>query len=83
MISPSRYAEIALPSVTVYQYYFDHRSSCHPWPNWTGVLHGDEIAYVFGEPLKKEENLGFAYTQEEKQLSRDMMHAWANFAKTG
>ncbi len=77
-----RYADTALPSVTVYQYFFDHRSSSHPWPNWTGVLHGDEIAYVFGEPLKA--NLpGFNYTAEEQQLSRDMMTAWSNFAKTG
>ncbi len=73
-----RYAELA---VTVYQYYFDHRSSNAPWPKWTGVLHGDEIAYVFGEPLKK--GLEFPYTEAERQLSREMMTAWANFAKTG
>eukprot|EP00095_Tigriopus_kingsejongensis_P010296 maker-scaffold148_size310697-snap-gene-0.17 protein:Tk10296 transcript:maker-scaffold148_size310697-snap-gene-0.17-mRNA-1 annotation:"acetylcholinesterase 1" len=63
----------------VYQYYFDHRASNHPWPDWTGVLHGDEIAFIFGEPLN--ENLD--YTEEEKTFSRDIMTYWANFAKTG
>lgn len=27
------------------------RSSAHLWPTWTGVLHADEINFVFGEPL--------------------------------
>ena len=63
----------------MYQYYFDHRSTVHPWPNWTGVLHGDEINFVFGEPL----NETFGYSKEEKRLARTMMAYWANFAKTG
>ena len=63
----------------VYLYYFDHRSSTHPWPSWTGVLHGDEISFIFGEPL----NDTFGYSEVEKQLSREMMNYWANFAKTG
>ncbi len=67
----------------VYQYFFDHRSSANPWPKWSGVLHGDEIAYVFGEPLRDDLGPEYNYTAEERQLSRDMMGAWANFAKTG
>jgi acetylcholinesterase len=63
----------------VYQYYFDQRSSVNPWPDWTGVLHGDEINFIFGEPL----NDLFKYTEEEKELARDMMTYWGNFAKTG
>ena len=42
-------------------------------------MHGDEIAYIFGEPL----NEAFDYSEEEKQLSRDIMTYWANFARTG
>ena len=63
----------------VYLYLFEHRSENNPWPSWTGVLHGDEIAYIFGEPL----NEAFDYSEEEKQLSRDIMTYWANFARTG
>ena len=63
----------------VYLYLFEHRASNNPWPSWTGVLHGDEISYIFGEPL----NDTFGFTEEEKQLSREMMTYWANFARTG
>lgn len=63
----------------VYMYYFTHRSSQHYWPKWMGVLHGDEISFLFGQPL----NPKYEYTAEEKEFSRKMMAYWANFAKTG
>jgi acetylcholinesterase len=63
----------------VYVYYFIHRSSYNPWPKWMGVVHGDEINFVFGEPLN--DTLG--YTRDEVELSRRMMRYWANFARTG
>ncbi len=69
-----------LREVVVYEYFFNYRSTVNPWPSWTGVLHGDEIAFIFGEPFKTKL---FNYTDEERQLSRDMMTTWANFAKTG
>ena len=72
----SRYAETFND---VYLYYFEHRASNNPWPSWTGVLHGDEIDYIFGTPL----NDTFGFNDKEKQLSRDMMTYWANFARTG
>ncbi|KAH8009645.1 hypothetical protein HPB51_018913 [Rhipicephalus microplus] len=63
----------------VYAYYFTHRSSVSAWPQWMGVIHGEEIAFLFGEPLNK--SLG--YRPDEQALSRRMMRYWANFAKTG
>ncbi|KAL5005368.1 hypothetical protein ScPMuIL_018824 [Solemya velum] len=63
----------------VYYYYFEHRSSIHVWPQWTGVMHADEINFVFGEPLMP----GSRYTQHEKKLSKQIMGYWTNFAKTG
>ena len=75
-VSNYRYAETFND---VYLYLFEHRASNNPWPSWTGVLHGDEIAFVFGEPL----NPALGYTQLERQLAKDMMTYWANFAKTG
>lgn len=64
---------------TVFMYYYKHRSQNNPWPRWTGVMHADEISYVFGEPLDSSKG----YTIEEVHLSKRMMRYWANFAKTG
>lgn len=63
----------------VYMYYFTHRSTQNPWPKWMGTMHGDEISFIFGEPI----NPKFGYTNEEVVLSRQMMKCWANFAKSG
>lgn len=71
-----RYAETGN---NVYMYYFKHRSAGNPWPSWTGVMHGDEISYIFGEPLDPRKS----YTPQEVELSHRMMRYWANFAKTG
>uniref|UniRef100_A0ABI7WUR2 Carboxylic ester hydrolase n=1 Tax=Felis catus TaxID=9685 RepID=A0ABI7WUR2_FELCA len=60
-------------------YYFEHRSSQLPWPEWMGVMHGYEIEFVFGLPLERRVN----YTRAEEILSRSIMNYWANFAKYG
>lgn len=60
-------------------YYFEHRSSKLPWPEWMGVPHGFEIEFVFGLPLEKKAN----YTKAEETLSRSILKYWATFAKTG
>ncbi|XP_014229770.1 acetylcholinesterase-like isoform X2 [Trichogramma pretiosum] len=72
----TRYAETGNK---VYMYYYTHRSVNNPWPRWTGVMHADEISYIFGEPL----DTAKGYTHEEITLSKRMMRYWANFAKTG
>ncbi len=69
----------AVEGENVYAYYFTHRSSINPWPEWMGVLHGDEINFVFGEPYKA----GFNYSQNEVEFSQQVMTYWVNFAKTG
>lgn len=71
-----RFVQAGIP---VYQYVFAHRSSLNPWPTWTGVMHGEEVAFVFGEPLN--DTLG--YSEDDKSVSRRLMQYWANFAKTG
>ncbi|CAM4272192.1 unnamed protein product [Leuciscus chuanchicus] len=58
---------------------FNHRSSFNPWPQWMGVLHGDEIPFVFGIPLNQ--TLGFS--KEEEAMSRRIMEHWSNFARSG
>uniref|UniRef100_A0A8C4QT41 Carboxylic ester hydrolase n=1 Tax=Eptatretus burgeri TaxID=7764 RepID=A0A8C4QT41_EPTBU len=72
----ARYAEFGN---NVYFYFFDQRASNLPWPQWMGVLHGYEIEFVFGLPL----NRSLRYTSEERAFSRELMHSWAMFAKTG
>eukprot|EP00092_Neocalanus_flemingeri_P066834 GFUD01081477.1.p1 GENE.GFUD01081477.1~~GFUD01081477.1.p1 ORF type:complete len:628 (-),score=97.71 GFUD01081477.1:131-1951(-) len=63
----------------VYMYHFSHHATVSPWPSWSGALHGDEVAFVFGVPF----NESRGYNKREIQLSKDMMTYWANFAKTG
>ena len=49
----------------------------HPYS--VGVIHADEIFYVFGDPFIRD-NL---YTDEDRNVSRAVMQYWANFAKSG
>ncbi|KAK3699984.1 hypothetical protein RRG08_012189, partial [Elysia crispata] len=65
--------------VNVWYYWFDHRWSSNPWPEWMGVLHADEIWFTFGHPF----NSSHVFTEQEKDLSRRMMTYWTNFAKSG
>lgn len=71
-----RYAK---QNLTVYMYLYNHRSKSNPWPKWTGVMHADEINYVFGEVL----NPKLDYTDEEREFSRRIMRYWTNFARYG
>ncbi|XP_054720718.1 acetylcholinesterase-1-like [Uloborus diversus] len=72
---------------SVYYYYFNHRSSETPWADWMGVVHTDEIPFVFGRPLDgadtEEKSFEAHYTSPEKQLSEEMISMWTNFAKFG
>lgn len=55
------------------------RSSSSPWGQWMGVVHADELDYVFGHPL----NVSRQYTESERELSRRIMNHFVTFAKTG
>ncbi|XP_037081220.1 LOW QUALITY PROTEIN: acetylcholinesterase-like, partial [Pollicipes pollicipes] len=63
----------------VFVYQLRQRAPGSLWPQWTGVLHGDEVAYVFGLPLRA----GGSFSREEVTLSKRMIGYWTNFAKTG
>ncbi|XP_066291000.1 pyrethroid hydrolase Ces2e-like [Branchiostoma lanceolatum] len=67
--------------VNVYQYQFQHRPSVF-WfkPSYVQADHADEVLFVFGAPLVLGSGL---FTEEERNLSLDMMAYWANFARTG
>ncbi|CAF1003382.1 unnamed protein product [Didymodactylos carnosus] len=66
-------------SQDVFFYYFIARPSVSDWHQWTGVMHADEIMFIFGEPLNHTDQKN--YTTEEVQLSKRIMSYWSNFAK--
>uniref|UniRef100_A0AAU6PBV9 Carboxylic ester hydrolase n=1 Tax=Protohermes xanthodes TaxID=1452977 RepID=A0AAU6PBV9_9NEOP len=65
--------------IKVYYYFFTHRTSTSLWGEWMGVMHGDEIEYVFGHPL----NMSLQYNSRERDLSLRIMQVYARFALTG
>ncbi|CAG0894809.1 unnamed protein product, partial [Darwinula stevensoni] len=55
------------------------RTSSNPWGRWMGVMHGDEIDYVFGVPFNRSRN----HLPIERALSERIMTHFARFAETG
>lgn len=74
--------------IDTYFYLFDHKTGSDarpggkqrpPSPDWMGVMHFDEVPYVFGHPIRDPS----LYSEQEVRLSRDMMNAWTSFARSG
>ncbi|XP_051161023.1 acetylcholinesterase-like [Leptopilina boulardi] len=63
----------------VYYYFFTQTSSTNLWGDWMGVMHGDEIEYVFGLPL----NTSLKYTDKERELAQKFLSIYSNFATHG
>lgn len=55
------------------------RTSTSLWGDWMGVLHSDEIEYIFGQPINK----SLQYRERERELSRRMVQAVSEFARSG
>ncbi|KAG7199849.1 hypothetical protein KM043_016904 [Ampulex compressa] len=55
------------------------RTSRNLWGEWMGVMHGDEVEYVFGHPL----NVSLKYTEKEAELSLRMIRYFTQFANEG
>lgn len=55
------------------------RTSTNVWGEWMGVMHGDEVEYVFGHPL----NASLKYTDKERELALEMILYFSRFAYTG
>ncbi|XP_078603168.1 pyrethroid hydrolase Ces2e-like [Branchiostoma floridae x Branchiostoma japonicum] len=74
-------------SSRVYQYELQHRASVFSFrPPYVGVDHGDDLFFLFGLPLLRDDkgsNWKYSFTQEERDLSLDMMAYWVNFAANG
>ncbi|XP_018898239.2 acetylcholinesterase [Bemisia tabaci] len=80
-ICPSNYfAQVMSDNgAKIYYYYFTQRTSTNLWGEWMGVMHGDEVEYVFGHPL----NMSLQYNARERDLSNRIMEAFSKFAMTG
>lgn len=63
----------------VYRYHYSHRSSTDPWPEYSGVKHGDEIEFTFGHPLTMPKK----YSIAEVSFAHDVVTYWTNFVKGG
>ena len=55
------------------------KSSTNLWGEWMGVMHGDEIEYVFGQPLNK----SLEYSEGERDLANKMIMVYSTFARKG
>ena len=71
-----------------YVYVFEHKAVFSPLPEWFGVVHGMEIAFVLGAPFKGISEpyvniLAARYSGIEKGLSLHIMKLWTDFAKYG
>ncbi|GBN79258.1 Acetylcholinesterase-1 [Araneus ventricosus] len=69
----------------VFYYFFIHRPSDTLWAEWMGVVHFEEVQFVFGRPLEAIHSIWMkkVYSTKEVWLSKEMMEIWANFAKDG
>ena len=81
------YAHAQTPKMSnSYLYEFDMRPSYTGTPSWvSGSNHGDELPFVFGFPDSMADGMHFHkhVPDYEKQISRNMMIMWSNFAKSG
>ncbi|XP_066286010.1 fatty acyl-CoA hydrolase precursor, medium chain-like isoform X2 [Branchiostoma lanceolatum] len=76
------------PQSRVYQYELQHAPSVlgSLRPPYVGVDHADDLYFLFGIPLLRDEKGSYwkySFTQEERDLSLDMMAYWVNFATNG
>ncbi|XP_066287739.1 fatty acyl-CoA hydrolase precursor, medium chain-like [Branchiostoma lanceolatum] len=78
---------VAAHNTRVYQYEFQRRTSVFSErPSYTKAAHGDDLFYTFGIPLMRDvtgASWKYSFTQEERDLSLDMMAYWVNFATNG
>ena len=74
-------AELFSEKNRAYVYSFEENNPINGYPKWYGVIHGDQIPFIFGIPLKKE-NINI-FSAEQRHLSKQIITYWTNFVKFG
>eukprot|EP00058_Branchiostoma_floridae_P025799 XP_002611289.1 hypothetical protein BRAFLDRAFT_73317 [Branchiostoma floridae] len=86
-------AQSVMPAVAweassrVYQYELQHSASVFSFrPPYVGADHLEDLFFMWGIPLLRDDKGSYwkySFTQEERDLSLDMMAYWVNFATNG
>jgi para-nitrobenzyl esterase len=67
-----------------YMYRFNSQIDIAVTQGWgVTVYHGAELPFVFGQEYVPWTDANVAFSSSERSLSDDVMHAWANFARSG
>ncbi|XP_067867943.1 carboxyl ester lipase, tandem duplicate 2 [Heterodontus francisci] len=62
-----------------FSYLFSYPSRAPIYPRWMGADHADDLQYVFGKPFATP----LGYRPRDRDISRNMIAYWTNFAHTG
>jgi len=79
------YAAMKRHNGTVYSYYYDHKGEYNVVQAMGssddfGVTHGDDLGYIFNIGRLKIQDRG---SERDKEISKEMVNMWADFATTG
>lgn len=66
-----------------WMYVFGHQSKNSLYKQRLGSVHGDQLSYIFGEPLVRARAHEKNYSESEKQLSTKIIHYWSSFVAKG
>lgn len=66
----------ALNGLNVYRFFNTHQNSLHAHYKWLGVEHGEELSFVYGEPLYSNK-----FMANEVSFSKKLLDYWSNFVK--
>ncbi|XP_061529233.1 bile salt-activated lipase-like [Phycodurus eques] len=62
-----------------FSYLFNMKTRIPGFPSWVEAEHSEDLQYVFGKPFATP----LVYFPRHRDLSRNMIAYWTNFAKTG
>lgn len=63
----------------VYFYRFMHRPSISEYPDWVGATHTSELSFVLASIFHFPDDV----SQTDLDVSRELVHVWSTFARTG
>ncbi|XP_070820772.1 bile salt-activated lipase-like [Chaetodon trifascialis] len=62
-----------------FSYLFNMKTRIPGFPRWVEAEHAEDLQYLFGKPF----STPLAYFPRHRDLSKDMIAYWTNFARTG